>query len=80
MGKRTAAMRRLRVSHSHKSTYFWPGMILSAIAIFFFGWGILLFSENWMGQAIWGALATVIAVFLLAMAVRDSRRALRSTA
>jgi len=49
-------------------------MILSALAIFFFAWGILLFSEDWRGQAISGALATVIAVFLLAMAVRDSRR------
>jgi len=67
-------MRRLHLSEFQKSVYFWPGMILSAIAIFLFAWGFLLFSEDWMGQAISGALATVIAVFLLAMAVRDSRR------
>jgi len=73
-------MKTLHLSESHKSLYFWPGVTLSVIAILFFVWGLMLFSENWMGQAIWGTLATVFAVVLLAMAVRDSRGTVRTAA
>jgi hypothetical protein len=73
-------MKAPHLSKSHHSPYFGPGLALAAVATFFFGWALLISSQDWMGQAIWGALAGVIAVVLLTLAARDSRRTLRSAA
>jgi hypothetical protein len=73
-------MKKLHLSQSRNSLYFWPGAILSGIAILFFGWALLISSQDWVGQVIWGTLAGIIAVMSLAMAARDSRRTLRSGA
>jgi drug/metabolite transporter (DMT)-like permease len=70
-------MKALLLSESHNSLYFWPGVIVSAIAILFFGWAVLVSGQDWVGQAIWGTLAAVFAAVLLALAARDSRRTLR---
>jgi drug/metabolite transporter (DMT)-like permease len=73
-------MRTPHLSKSPDSPYFWPGVGLSVIGILFFAWAVLISSQDWVGQAIWGALATVIAVVLLAAAGRHSRRALSPAA
>jgi len=73
-------MRTLHLSGLRNSLYFWPGVTLSAIAIFFFGWAVLISSQDWVGQAIWAALATVIASACLVKAARESRRTLRAAA
>ena len=62
-------MKTFRLNESQNSLYFWPGMTLSAIAIFFFGWAVVASSQDWLGQAIWGALAAVIALVCLAAAL-----------
>jgi uncharacterized protein (DUF983 family) len=64
----------LHLSEARDSLYFWPILTLSAIAVFFFGWAVQISAENWVGQAIWGALSTIIALVLLAMAVRAWHR------
>jgi hypothetical protein len=73
-------MRTLHLGGLHDSLYFWPGVILSAIAIFFLGWAVLISSQDWVGQAIWGALAAMIASACLVKAARESRRTLRPAA
>jgi hypothetical protein len=62
------------LSEARDSFYFWPIVTLSAIAVFFFGWAVQISAENWVGQAVWGGLSTLIALVLVAMAVRDSHR------
>jgi len=71
-------MNTFDLNESHNSLYFWPGVTLSAIAIVFFGWAVLLSDQNWLGQAIWGSLATLIAAVCLTIAARESRRTLHS--
>ena len=73
-------MNTFDLNESHNSLYFWPGVTLSAIAIVFFGWAVLISSQDWVGQAIWAALATVIASACLVKAARESRRTLRAAA
>ena len=67
-------MKALDLSQVRHSLAFWPAVGLSAIAAFFFGWAALISSQNWLGQAVWGVLATVIAMVLLVMALRESHR------
>jgi hypothetical protein len=67
-------MKNLDLSEVRYSLYFWPAVTLSAIAVFFFGWAALISAENWVGQAIWGAAATLIAMVLLFTAIRASHR------
>ena len=71
-------MQALHLTESRKSLYFWPGVTLSAIALFFFAWAVLISAQDWLGQAIWGTLAAALALLFLAMAARNSHRALRS--
>src|ERR1700694_1199158 len=54
--------------------YFWPIAGLSAVAVFFFGWAVQISAGNWVGQAVGGGFATIIALVLLTMAVRDAHR------
>jgi hypothetical protein len=68
-------MNRINLGQARNNLYFWPVVTLSAIAAFFFGWAGLLYSQNWLGQGIWGAFATLIAVYLLIMGIRESRLA-----
>jgi hypothetical protein len=66
-------MKRIHLNEVHSSLYFWPGVTLSAIAVFFSVWAVLISGGNWAGQAVWASLATVLAALLLTMAVRGSR-------
>jgi FtsH-binding integral membrane protein len=68
------AMKALDLSQIHHSLYIWPAAILSAFAVFFFGWAALISNQNWAGQVMWGGLAAVIATVLLVMAIRESNR------
>jgi FtsH-binding integral membrane protein len=65
-------MKTLDLSEVRHSLYFWPAVTLSGIAVFFFGWAALILEQNWVGQAIWGAVATVFAIVLLITAIRAS--------
>ena len=71
-------MQPLHLTESRKSLYFWPGVTLFAIALFFFAWAVLISAQDWLGQAIWGTLAAALGLAFLAMAARNSHRALRS--
>jgi hypothetical protein len=64
----------LHLSGVRNNFYFWPIAGVSAIAVFFFGWAVQISAQNWVGQAVWGGFAALIALVLLAMAVRDSHR------
>jgi steroid 5-alpha reductase family enzyme len=64
----------LHLSSVRNSLYFWPIAGVSAIAVFFFGWAVQISAQNWVGQAVWGGFAGIIALVLLTMAVRDARR------
>jgi hypothetical protein len=72
--KRIEPVRIPHLSDARDSLYFWPILTLSAIAVFFFGWAVQISAENWVGQVVWGGLSTLIALVLVAMAVRDSHR------
>jgi len=65
-------MKTLDLSQVRHSLYFWPAVALSTLAVFFFGWAVLISNQDWAGQAMWGALATVFAMVLLVMAIRES--------
>jgi len=65
-------MKTLDLSEVRYSLYFWPAVALAGIAVFFFGWAALISTQNWVGQAIWGAAATLIAMTLLFTAIRAS--------
>ena len=71
-------MQAPHLTESRKSLWFWPGVTLFATALFFFAWAVLISGQDWLGQAIWGTLAAVLALAFLAMTARDSHRALRS--
>ena len=80
-------MQALHLTEFRKSLYFWPGVTLLAIALYFSVWGVLISDSvwgvlvsdrNWVGQAIWGTLAAVFALVFLAMAARESHRTRRS--
>jgi hypothetical protein len=62
----------LHLTNVRHNFYFWPIVALSAVAVFFFGWAVQISAQNWMGQAVWGGFATIIAMVLLAMAVREA--------
>jgi hypothetical protein len=70
MGEGTEPM--LHLTNVRHNLFFWPIAAFSAIAVFFFGWAVQISAENWIGQAVWGGFATIIAMVLLAMAVREA--------
>src|SRR2546430_8305524 len=74
-GPRGVSAMKLDLSEVRDSLYFWPAVTLSGIAVFFFGWAALILEQNWIGQAIWGALAALTAMVLLITAIRASHRA-----
>jgi hypothetical protein len=67
-------MRNLNLSQVRHSLCFWPAVMLSAIAVFFFGWAVVISSQDWAGQVMWGAVASVGAILLLFSAIRESHR------
>jgi hypothetical protein len=67
-------MRNLNLSQVGHSLCFWPAVILSVIAVFFFGWAVVISSQDWAGQVMWGAVASVAAILLLFSAIRESHR------
>lgn len=67
-------MKSFDLSEIRYSLYFWLAVTLSAIAAFFFGSAALISEQNWLGQAMWGAVATLIAMGLLITAIRASHR------
>jgi hypothetical protein len=62
----------LHLTNVRHNFYFWPIAALSAVAVFFFGWAVQISAQNWIGQGVWGGFATIIALVLLAMAVREA--------
>jgi FtsH-binding integral membrane protein len=67
-------MKSFDLSEVRHSVYFWPAVSLSGIAVFFFGWATLILERDWLGQAIWGAAAALMAMVLLVTAIRASHR------
>lgn len=72
MGERTETVKML--SNAFTSLYFWPIGILSAVAVFFFGWAVQISAQNWAGQAAWGSLSTIFVLVMVVMAARDWHR------
>ena len=67
-------MRSLNLSQVGNSLCFWPAVVLSATATFFFGWAVVISSQDWAGQVMWGGVATVGAILLLFSSIRESHR------
>ena len=67
-------MKSFDLSEVRHSLYFWPAVTLSGIAVFFFAWAGLILERDWLGQAIWGAVAALMAMVLLVTAMRASHR------
>jgi len=67
-------MRNLNLSQVGNSLCFWPAVVLSVIAVFFFGWAVVISSQDWAGQVMWGAVASVGAILLLYASIRESHR------
>jgi hypothetical protein len=67
-------VRNLNLSQVGQSLCFWPAVVLSVIAVFFFGWAVVISSQDWAGQVMWGAVASVGAILLLYASIRESHR------